>query len=83
MPSLKTALKENKPEEMIKVVVLRTIGIDASPEMIARLKTRAKEQKIPFSSAGLTEMVTKGNEVEIPKSAAKKLSEAGAVRISI
>jgi len=98
MPSQKTASKQVKPE-LIKCQVMRAIGIDATSATLISAKNRAARKGLSENMDGLTTMVhpnkdvpsedkksmVKGEPVyiDLEKEVARKLSEAGAVRVVI
>jgi len=94
MPSHQTAKKET-----VKVQVLAAIGVDATPELIEEQRLRAKRKGIQFQGEGLTMTIYPNKRVrtedgkhwiepepvyvELEHKAAKKLSEAGKVRVAL
>lgn len=95
MPSQEKTAKT----EMIKCQVLRGIGVPPDEKTLKVAKERARRKKIEFNPDGLTTMVFPEKDkyedngktlikakpvfIELEKSVAKKLSEAGAVRVAL
>lgn len=94
MPSHKTASKDK-----VNCEVLRAIGVEATEEEIAKWRARADIKGLSFRSDGLTTMVYPNKQVydekskdfvpgekvfvELDREVARKLQEAGAVRVVI
>lgn len=78
---------EKKKSETVEVEVLRAVGLPADTATIEKAKQRAELRGLTFKADGLTMMAYPGkdkpNFIKIDKDIARKLNQAGAVRVVI
>lgn len=77
MPSQKTA---EKKEELVTVIAIRKFAVDYSKEELKAMQRGDKENR---SHEGMTKLITPGESAEVTKAVAKKLQDAGAVKIAL
>ena len=79
MPSQKTAEKPKVPD-MIEVVAVRKFAVEYTPEELKKMQGKDKEKR---SHIGLTRMIEVDDSAFVTKEVAKKLQDAGAVKVKL
>ena len=77
MPSQKTA---EKKEDLIEVTAVRGFAVEYKPEELKKMESEDSHKR---SHKGLAKMITPGNSAFVTKAVAKKLQDAGAVKVKL